>query len=40
MSVTKALSTLNFVSARGLDNGMMGARLLANQVAEAKGVLC
>ena len=32
MSVTKALGTLNLVSARGLDNGPAGALKLANQV--------
>ena len=31
MSVTKALGTLNLVSARGLDNGPAGALKLANQ---------
>ena len=31
MSVTKALGTLNLVSARGLDNGTAGALCLANQ---------
>ena len=31
MSVTKALGTLNLVSARGLDNGTAGALALANQ---------
>ena len=31
MSVTKALGTLNLVSARGLDNGPAGALALANQ---------
>ena len=34
MNVTKALTQLGFVSARGLDNYDYGARLLSNQTAE------
>ena len=36
MSVTKALGTLNLVSARGLDNGTAGALALANQESFSK----
>ena len=32
MSLTKALGILNFVTARGLDNGDRGALKLSNQV--------
>ena len=32
MNATKALTQLGFVTARGLDNGDVGALLLSNQV--------
>ena len=40
MSVTKALGTLNLVSARGLDNGPAGALKLANQARSTQNIPC
>ena len=38
MSNTKALTQLGFVTARGLDNGELGALLLSNKVGVSQSV--